>query len=143
MIKESVRSLILDTEAVSVLARRQGRDTVIRLRAALDLDTIVFFPTIVLAEILTGGQADAAVWRIVNKLTPVGLTTQISAHAGSLRERAEKVRRKKRDLTVDAVVAATAIARAPSLLITGDVEDLRLLTDGSDAKVVPVSMEKR
>ena len=55
--------------------------------------------------------------------------------AGALRTRAEKVRRKKRDLTVDAIVAATAVELAPSVVITADRSDLELLVDGFDVKV--------
>jgi hypothetical protein len=45
------------------------------------------------------------------------------------------VRRKKRDLTVDAIVAATAVELAPSVVITGDASDLALLLDGFDVKI--------
>ena len=54
--------------------------------------------------------------------------------ARTRRERTEK----EKGLTVDAIVAATAILWAPSLLITGDVDDLRLLTEGSDVRVISV-----
>jgi len=37
-----------------------------------------------------------------------------------------------------ALVQAVGKAWAPSLLITGDVEDLCLLTEGSDVKVISV-----
>jgi hypothetical protein len=62
--------------------------------------------------------------------------------ASALCVRAEKVRRKKPDLTVDDIVAATAVERVPSVVITGDSSlarikgpDLELLVDGFDAKV--------
>jgi predicted nucleic acid-binding protein len=47
----------------------------------------------------------------------------------------EGVRRKKRDLTVDAIVAATAVELAPSVVVTADKSDLELLVDGFDVKV--------
>ena len=134
----AVEPLVLDTEALSLLARGRSDDTLALILAADKIGSPAVFPTIILSEILTGKPYDASVWRIVNQLTAVDLTVQIAAQAGRLRERAESVRRKKRDLTVDAIVAATAILWAPSLLITGDVDDLRLLTEGSDVKVISV-----
>jgi hypothetical protein len=55
-----------------------------------------------------------------------------------LRERAENMRRKKRALTVDAVVASVAIDVAPSVVLTSEVDDLRLLTAGHDVTDLPV-----
>jgi len=132
------RSLVLDTEALSSLASRRNRPILARLQVAAREGTIALFPTVVLAELLTGGSSDAKIWQVVNKLISVDATIQIAAHAGQLREKAEKARKKKRDLTVDAIVASTAILWAPSILITSDVEDLRLLTEGYDVKVVAV-----
>lgn len=43
--------------------------------------------------------------------------------------------RKKRDPTVDAIVAATAVELAPSVVITGDKTDLGIVVDGFDVKV--------
>jgi hypothetical protein len=58
--------------------------------------------------------------------------------AGALRINAGKVRRQKRDLTVDAIVAATAVELAPSVVITADKPDLELLVDGFDVKISAV-----
>jgi len=132
------RSLVLDTEALSALGSRRNRSILARLQVAAREGTLVIFPTVILAELLTGGPSDARIWHIVNKLISVDTTIQIAAQAGKLRERAEKARRKKRDLTVDAIVASTAIIWAPSILVTSDVEYLCLLTEGSDVKVVAV-----
>lgn len=57
------------------------------------------------------------VWRCVLRLGP------------------KAVWRKKRDPTVDAIVAATAVELAPSVVITGDKTDLGILVDGFDVKV--------
>jgi len=48
------------------------------------------------------------------------------------------VRRKKRDLTVDAIVAATAVELAPSVVLTADLAGLDLLVEGFDVKVSTV-----
>ena len=132
------RAVVLDSAALSALAGWQGRETMVRLKVALEQALPVVFPTVILAEVLTGSPSDAAVWRVVSQITPVDLTLPLAAAAGGRRQRAEAVRKKKRDLTVDALVAATAIACAPSLLVTADSGDLGLLTAGADVKVVPV-----
>lgn len=137
MTRGLTRSVILDAEAVSSLTKAH-RHVLASLKASIATDAEVMYPTIVLTELLTGNPSDASIWRVVNGIEAVDLTSAIAAQAGYLRERAEKVRHKKRDLTVDAVVAATAVAWAPSVIITSDPEDLKLLTDGHDVRVLPV-----
>jgi len=128
------RVLILDSEAVSALAeQRQGM--VERLAAAREADHRVLIPTVVLAEVATGAPTDAAIWHVLGRIPTVDLPRSVSMRAGTLRARADSVRRKKRDLTVDAIVAATAVELAPSVVITADEPDLELLVDGFDVKV--------
>jgi predicted nucleic acid-binding protein len=131
----SGRDLVLDSEAVSLLARRDVR-LLPALAAAQGGDRRVLVPAIVLAELMTGRSDDAAARHVVNRLVVVDITGEIAARAGVLRERAEAVRSKKRDLTVDAIVAAVAADCAPSVLVTGDPGDMRLLTSGSDVTTV-------
>lgn len=132
---ESVaRVLILDTEAVSALAeKRKGMAE--RLVAAQRADHRVLIPAVVLAEVATGAPTDAAIWHILGRIPTLDLPEGVAMRAGALRARAEGVRRKKRDLTVDAIVAATAVELAPSVVITADRSDLELLLDGFDVKV--------
>lgn len=128
------RALILDSEAVAALAqRRQGMAE--RLAAAQEADHRVVIPTVVLAEVATGAPTDAAIWHVLGKIPTVDLPESVAMRAGTLRSRAERTRRKKRDLTVDAIVAATAVELAPSVVLTADRSDLELLTDGFDVKV--------
>lgn len=131
------RVLILDSEAVSALAeKRKGMAE--RLAAAQQADHRVLIPAVVLAEVATGAPTDAAIWHVLSKIPTVDLPQGVSMRAGALRTRAERVRRKKRDLTVDAIVAATAVELAPSVVITADKSDLELLVDGFDVKVSAV-----
>lgn len=131
------RVLILDSEAVSALAQ-QRRGMAERLAAAQQADHRVLIPAVVLAEVATGAQSDAAIWHVLSKIPTLDLPQGVSMRAGALRTRAERVRRKKRDLTVDAIVAATAVELAPSVVITADKSDLELLLDGFDVKVSEV-----
>ncbi|MFT4166227.1 MAG: type II toxin-antitoxin system VapC family toxin [Microlunatus sp.] len=128
------RVLILDSEAVSALAeKRKGMAE--RLAAALQADHRVVIPTVVLAEVATGAPTDAAIWHLLGRIPTVDLPDGVSMRAGALRTRADRVRRKRRDLTVDAIVAATAVELAPSVVITADPSDLELLVDGFDVLV--------
>ena len=126
--------MILDAEAVSALAeKRKGMAE--RLAAAQRADHRVLIPAVILAEVATGAPSDAAIWHILGKIPTVDLPQSVAMRAGALRTRAEKVRRKKRDLTVDVIVAATAVELAPSVVITVDKSDLERLVDGFDVKV--------
>ena len=132
--KTSPRTVVLDCEAVAALARgRAGMAE--RLEAARRLDIRVVIPAVVLAELITGAGGDAALWRVVRRFPVVDIDARLAARAGALRQRASGVRRKKRDLTVDAITAALAVALAPSVVITSDAGDMRLLCDGADILV--------
>ena len=128
------RVLILDSEAVSALAEnRKGMAE--RLAAARQADHRVLIPAVVLAEVATGAPTDAAIWHVLARIPTVDLPQRVAMRAGALRSRADQVRRMKRDLTVDAIVAATAVELAPSVVITADKPDLELLVDGFNVKV--------
>jgi predicted nucleic acid-binding protein len=131
------RVLILDSEAVSALVeKRKGMAE--RLAAAQQGDHRVLVPAVVLAEVATGAPSDAAIWHVLSKIPTLDLPQGVAMRAGALRTRAERVRRKKRDLTVDAIVAATAAELAPSVVLTSDEADLELLVDGFDVKISAV-----
>jgi predicted nucleic acid-binding protein len=133
----TLRVVILDSEGLA-RAGRNDRDVGERLAAARGNRQRVILPAVVAAEVITGGQSDAGVYRVMKRLIPEPITLDLAAQAGRLRERAGSVRRKKRDLTVDAIVAAVAIARAPSVVLTTDADDLRLLTEGHDVRVIGI-----
>lgn len=128
------RALILDSEAVSALAE-QRKGMAERLAAAQQADHRVLIPAVVLAEVATGAPTDAAIWHVLGRVPTLDLPQGVAMRAGALRARAEGTRRKKRDLTVDAIVAATAVELAPSVVVTAEKSDLELLVDGFDVKV--------
>lgn len=133
----TTRTVVLDTEAVSALARLQ-RGMAERLEAARRNDQRVVIPSVVLAEVMVGGATDAAVWHVVRRCPIVDVDVRIAARAGGLRERAGAGRRKKRDLTMDALVASVAVAVEPAAVLTADSADFEMLLDGYDAKVLAV-----
>jgi predicted nucleic acid-binding protein len=104
--------------------------------AARDNGQRVNLPAVVAAEVITGTASDVGIHRVMKRLIAEPISWEVAARAGELRERASRVRRKKRDLTVDAIVAAVAIARAPSVILTADPDDLELLTEGHDVRVI-------
>jgi predicted nucleic acid-binding protein len=120
-------NVVLDSEALSAAA--QG-DLGIQalLLAALTEDSRVILPAVVLAETMTGKADDAARWRVVGKITVVDTTARLAARAGALRDKAAPSRRKKRDLTIDAIVAATAESVSPAIIVTADPGDLNLFS---------------
>ncbi len=66
----------------------------------------------------------------------MAVSDQIGYDAGRLRATAVLTRRKPRDLTVDAVVAATALTLpGPTIILTADAGDLRRLLDGTAVRV--------
>jgi predicted nucleic acid-binding protein len=91
---------------------------------------------ITLAEVTDGTARDARVRRAAKALRVEEATAEIGHDAGRLRAGAASPRRKARDMTVDAVVAATALAlRGPVVVLTADDGDLDLLLDGTPVKV--------
>jgi len=125
-------TLVLDSEALSAVVRQDRRIQVV-LAAARHNDRRPVVPAVVLAEVMTGGSDDAAYWHVVGRLVLADTTPRIAARAGALRERAVAARKKKRDLTVDAIVAATAQEFAPAVIATGDPADMTLLAAEVDS----------
>jgi len=129
--------VILDTTAVSNLIL--GGNTVDRLAAARAEGHRVIIPTVVLAELATGKAGDAGLWHLIKRIPCEDSTPRSAMQAGALREQAEAVRRKKRDLTIDALVASLALDNAPSMILTTDPEDMRLLIGDGHVKVLSVA----
>lgn len=126
-------SVLLDSEALSALStsdrRMQAWATVVRRT-----DSILYVSTVTLAEASDGGPRDTLIHRAVKAARLVPVSAQIGFAAGRLRATAS--RRKARDLTVDAVIAATALTLpGPTLVLTSDLKDLSLLLDGTAVRV--------
>ena len=116
------RCLILDSGAVIGLARGDARARAMLTRA-LELGVDVRIPTAVLAETLRGGPRDAPVHRVRASVDVFPQTEMVARTAGAL------LGRTKGKNTVDALVAAEAIAAGADLL-TGDPNDMQALLAG-------------
>lgn len=128
-------SILLDAEALSALAaderRMQAWATV-----AHRTDSTLHTSTLTLAEATDGSPRDANVRRVSKAIRLEPVNEAIGYRAGRLRSAAASARRKPRDLTVDAVVAATALTLAePVVVLTADPGDLRLLLASTDVTV--------
>lgn len=128
------RAVVLGSEAVSALARKQ-KGMAERLEAALRNDQRVVIPSVVLAEIMTGAASDAAICNVVRRIPVVSSNARTAARAGALREGSEATRRKKRDLTVDAIVASVAVEIGPAIVVTADLADFTTLLEGLGVRV--------
>lgn len=128
-------SILLDAEPLSALAlgkRRMQAWAEVTRRT----DSILFASTATLAEVTDGTARDSQVRRVAEAVRLIPVSDAIGYRAGALRSQAAAGRRKVRDLTIDALVAATATGLArPVVVLTTDVADLELLLSDTDVRV--------
>ncbi len=129
------RSFVLDSEALSALAsdsRTMHAWEVVARRT----DSTFYASALTLAEVTAGSARDADVSRAVKAVRVLPVTAELGYAAGRLRAAAARSRRKPRSITVDAVVAATAlVVPRPVVVLTSGSADLRQLLDGTDVRV--------
>jgi predicted nucleic acid-binding protein len=131
-------SILLDAEALSALARGERRMQT-WAEVARRTDSPMYGSTATLAEVTDGGPKDAQVRRATKAIRLIDVTDDIGYRAGALRSKVAAGRRKPRDLTVDALVAATAVGlTAPVVVLTSDPAHFDLLPDGTDVKAVAI-----
>ena len=125
------RRLILDSGAVIAWSRGEARPRALLTRA-LEIGADIRIPVAVLSETLRGGSRDAPVLRVRNAVDVWPTGEHIGRLAGALLGRAGGTN------SVDALVAAEAVAAGADVL-TGDEGDLRaLLADHPGVSVIPV-----
>lgn len=119
-------SLILDSEGLSKLAAgdklaRGYLETAIARRARVAVSAIT------LTEVLRGDKRDAAVHRVLSRITIVPVTPEIARRAGELLGATGLSGHR---CAMDAVVAATALVmERPAVLLTSDLDDLSSLVE--------------
>lgn len=122
-------TLVLDSEGLSKLAAGDARahaylDSARARRARIATSAIT------LTEVLRGGQRDAAVHRVLSRITIVPVTAQIARRAGEL---LGATGLSGHQCAIDAVVAATAFGlERPILLLTSDPDDMNKLVEEPD-----------
>ena len=122
-------TVVLDSEGLSKLAAGDGR-----ARGYLDIARArraqVAVSAITLTETLRGGPRDAAVHRVLSRITVVPVTAQIARQAGEL---LGAIGLSGHRCAIDAVVAATALGmERPIQLLTSDPDDMNRLVEEPD-----------
>ncbi len=118
-------TLVLDADGITKAAANDPHVQAF-LATARKRDARVVVSAITLAEVLRGGRRDADVYRVLNRVTHVPVSSALARTAGGLLGSTGIS-----DATVDAVVAATALAEpTPVVLLTSDLHDLCRLTAG-------------
>ena len=122
-------TLVLDCEGLSKLASGDAR-----ARAYLDgaraRRARVAASAITLTETLRGGSRDAAVHRVLSRITVVPVTAEIGRRAGELLGTTGLSGHR---YAIDAVVAATALGlERPIVLLTSDPDNLNRLVEEPD-----------
>jgi predicted nucleic acid-binding protein len=122
-------TLVLDCEGLSKLAAGDARtraylDSVRARRAQVAVSAIT------LTETLRGGSRDAAVHRVLSRITVVPVSGQLTRRAGELLGTTGLSGHR---CAIDAVVAATALGlERPIVLLTSDPDDLNKLVEEPD-----------
>ena len=124
MVRPGDTTIVLDAGAVLGLARGNPALRAFVSKADARGDRVVV-PMVVLAETVRGtGPRDAPVNMTLAHFEPrPPLVEQTARLAGALLGAARS------NATIDALVVAEAISLQPSLLVTGDIDDLALLLD--------------
>lgn len=120
--------VILDSGAVIAWSRGDVRARA-ALTRALELDAEITVPVVVLAETLRGGPRDAPVHRVLKAVGVSPTEPSTGRVAGTLLGVTQGTN------TVDALVAAEAVAAPGCTLVTGDGDDLGGLLVGQDVRI--------
>ncbi|HWC24635.1 MAG TPA: PIN domain-containing protein [Flexivirga sp.] len=132
------QSILLDAEALSALALSERRMQA-WAEVARRTDSIFHASAATLAEVTDGTPRDARIRQAAKVVRLVEVDAAIGYRAGALRAGATTRRKKARDLTIDAIVAATALELVePVVVLTSDVADLELLLGDTDVKVLAI-----
>ena len=119
-------TLVLDSEGLSKLAAGDARARA-HLETALARRARVAVSAITLTEVLRGGPRDAAVHRVLSRITVVPVSPEIARRAGELLGATGLSGHR---CAIDAVVAATALElERPLVLLTSDPDDLSRLVE--------------
>jgi predicted nucleic acid-binding protein len=119
-------TLVLDGEGLSKLAAGDAR-TRGYLDSAIARGARVAISAITLTEALRGGPRDAAMHRVLTRITVLPVTAAIARRAGELLGTTGLSGHR---CAIDAVVAATALGmERPVVLLTSDPDDLNQLVE--------------
>ena len=119
-------TLVLDSEGLSKLAAGNALARA-HLETARFRRARVVVSAITLTEVLRGGSHDAAVHRVLSRITVLPVTSELARRAGELLGQTGLSGHR---CAIDAVVAATALELdRPVVVLTSDPDDLATLTE--------------
>jgi predicted nucleic acid-binding protein len=119
-------TLVLDSDGLSRLAAGDGLARA-HLETAIARRARVAVSAITLTEVLRGGPRDAAVHRVLSRITVVPVSLEIARRAGEL---LGVTGLSGHRYAIDAIVAATALGlERPVVMLTSDLDDLGRLTE--------------
>jgi predicted nucleic acid-binding protein len=119
-------TLVLDSEGLSKLA---AGDSHVRayLETAVARRARVAVSAVTLTEVLRGGARDAAIHRVLSRITVVPVDPEVARRAGELLGATGLSGHR---CAIDAVVAATALGlERPVVLLTSDPDDMSRLVE--------------
>jgi predicted nucleic acid-binding protein len=121
-------TLVLDSEGIAKLAAGDAR-----ARAYLDSARArraqVATSAVTLTEVLRGSPPDAAIHRVLSRITVLPVTAKIARHAGELLGATGLSGHR---CAIDAIMAATALGlERPIVLLTSDPDDMDKLVEES------------
>lgn len=119
--------LVLDTGGVLAWAHGDTFARALILQAA-QRKILVVVPTIVIAQLIRGGPADAPVNHALKQVGEFSLVTPALARQAGVLLGATRTTD-----VVDAVVAAEALRALPAVILTSDPKDIRLLVQQDPA----------
>lgn len=131
--------IVLDAHALSLLAS-EDRKMLNWIRLAQVSDAVFRISTITLTEVMDGSGRDARVFNALRKhvVQEIPGSAKIARAAGLLRSGVK--RKKPRDLTIDAIIAATALSLSgPTVVVTSDPGDLKALLAGTVLSVKAIN----
>jgi predicted nucleic acid-binding protein len=111
--------VVLDTGAVIALSRREARVRAFLERARRNRD-LVIVPAVVVAETTRGGPRDAPVNQVLKAIDEIAPVLENTARTAGRLLAASSLS----GATVDALVVAEAVLGGPSIVLTGDFDDL-------------------
>lgn len=134
-------SLVLDSEAFSLLARARAGEKPgaihAALKAAAELGSDVLVPAAVLAEQYRGGKHDQVTDSCLGKFTGIEVTDTTRMLARRVGNLLARTGRGSED-HVDATVVAVAIAAGGGVIATGDTDDIDALAGG----IIGITVER-
>lgn len=102
-------------------------------------DSELYTAATTLVEVADVSPRDAAVRRVMKAVVCAPISDEICYLAGRLRAAAAAHRRKQRDLTADALLAAVAVGpKRPTLVLASDPNDLQILLQDKEIGIVTV-----